>query len=154
MATQPAPAPTQPTAWQTGAPPGAMPTANPMATHVKVVAVLEIVWGALAAIGALFLLFIGSVGAAILRSAQSDGAPGWLAGAAGGLFLILAVVVGALATLAILGGTKLMAHKRSGKAITFVVAILSLLSFPIGTAYGIYALIILTREDTDRLLVD
>lgn len=142
----------QPTAWQMSPPPaGAAQGENPMAVHLKVVAILEIVWGALAALGAVIVLLIFSVANAATRA---GGAPAFVPHLLASLGILIAVVLGGLAALAIVGGSKLLHRKRSGKTITFVVAILSLLSFPIGTAYGVYALIILTRDDTDRLLVD
>lgn len=162
MAPQPAPAPAQ--TWQQPAPamsppaPSAPnladPAQNPMATHLKVVAVLEIVWGALAAIGAVVVLFVFTVGSAVLRDARNQGAPTWLSGAAAGLGLILAAIIGTLAVLALLGGTRLLKMRRSGKVLTYVVAALSLLNLPIGTAYGIYAFVILSNAKTDALLVN
>lgn len=126
-------------------------TANPMAIHVKVIAILELVWGVVAAIGALFAVFIFSTGAALFRSSGEPEAE-WLADASAGLGFLIAAVLVTLSVIAILGGVKLLGHKRSGKTLTFVSAALSLISFPIGTAFGIYAFIILTRPDTDRLL--
>ena len=138
-----------PTSWQQA------PTAaeNPMAIHVKVIAILELVWGVLAAIGALFAVFIFTTGAALFRSSGEEEAE-WLATASASLGFIIAAVLVTLAVIAILGAVKLLAHKRSGKILTFVSAALSLVSFPIGTAFGIYAFIILTRPDTDRLLAN
>lgn len=136
-------------------PPQQQPTGpNPMATHVKVIAVLEIVFGALAAIGALFVLFIFTVGSAAINDSESQGTPEWVAGAAASLGFLIAALLAAIAVISILGGLKLLAHKRSGKVLTFIAAGLALLNFPFGTAFGIYAIVILTRPDTDRLLVE
>jgi hypothetical protein len=142
-----APDPTPP-AWQQA------PAENPMAIHVKVIAILELVWGILAAIGAVFAVFVFSAGSALFRSVGEQPGAGWLADVSAALgFLITAVLV-ALAVVAILGATRLLALKRSGRTLTYVSAALSLLSFPIGTAFGIYAFVILTRPDTDRLLAN
>ncbi|HJQ93381.1 MAG TPA: hypothetical protein VJ874_03735 [Candidatus Thermoplasmatota archaeon] len=139
----PEPTPT----WQTAP----AETANPMAIHVKVVAILEIVWGVLAAIGALFILLMITVATGVT---SSTGAPGFVPGIIASFGLFILVIVAGLAVLALLGGTRLLRHRRSGRTLTYVSAALSLLSFPIGTAFGIYAFIILTRPDTDRLLTD
>jgi hypothetical protein len=128
-------------------------TENPMAIHVKVIAILELVWGVLAALGALFAIFVFSTGAALFRS-TGDAETEWLANASAGLGFVIAAILGTLAVIAILGAVKLLGHKRSGKTLTFVSAAISLISFPIGTAFGIYAFIILTRPDTDRLLTN
>ena len=156
MATQPAAQP----AWQTpmsdpsgGPAPGApgQPAQNPMLTHVKVVAILEIVWGVLAAIAAVFFLFAFGVATAVTGGA---GAPSFVPGFLAGMGIFLGLLIGALAALAIVAGMKLLKHQRSGRMMTYIVAAISLVSFPIGTAFGVYAFIILTRPDTDRLLVD
>lgn len=155
MATQPA-QPSPDPSWQMSQPSGA-PGAqqqNSMAVHVKVVAVLEVIWGVLAAIAAVFVLFIFTVGSAVLKDAEGSGAPSWLAGAAAGLGLIIAAIVGALAVLALVGGTRLLKLRRSGKVFTYIVAALSLINFPVGTAFGVYAFIILSNQKTDQLLVN
>ncbi len=152
------PAPSTPPTWQQMSPPaGATPTApahNPMAVHVKVIAVLEIVWGVLAIIGALLILFAFSVGTAAVGSAEDSGAPGWITEMMASLGILIALIVGALAAVALMGGIRLLNLRRSGKVPTYVAAALSLFWFPIGTAFGIYAIIILTRPDTDRLLAN
>lgn len=150
MATQPAPHPA--TTWQMNPPPAGMAAAeNPMSTHLKVIAILEMVWGVLAALGALVFFFIFSIGTA---ATKAGGAPGFVPGIIASFGLIFVVIAAGLAALALTGGIKLLNRKRSGKTLTFIVAVLSLISFPIGTAFGVYTLIILTRPDTDRLLVD
>jgi hypothetical protein len=151
MATQPAAQ-----TWQTppaaaSPPPAPEPVHNPMATHLKVIAVLEIVWGVLAAVGALFILMAFSIGAGVTGSV---GAPGFVPGLIATFGVFLVVLVGGLAALALVGGTRLLKLRRSGKVPTYITAALSLLSFPIGTAFAVYAFIILTRPDTDRLLVN
>lgn len=149
------PMPTPPPGYPPNPPPGQPQAENPMATHVKVVAILEIVWGALMAIGAVFALFVFTTGAALFQTASEEAEEAeWLAGASLGLGLIIALVLGTLAAIALVGGVKLLNHKRLGKTLTFVSAALSLLNFPVGTAYGIYAIVILTRPETERLLVD
>jgi len=155
MAILPAPLTQEPTAWPVGGPPAeaaASLAPNPMATHVKVVAILEIVWGGLLAAVALGLLITYPA----LRAAAKDGAPHGVlldVAASGGLALII-VLAAVVALLYLLGGILLLKRKRSGKALTFIGAVLSLPDFPFGTAYGVYALVILTRPDTGRLLVD
>lgn len=125
-----------------------------MATHVKVIAVLEIVFGSLAAIGALAVLFIFTVGSAAIDDSESQGTPEWVAGAAASMGVLIGGILAVVAVIAILGGVRLLGHKRSGKILTFVAAALALINFPFGTAFGIYAIVILTRPETDQLLVD
>ena len=138
-------------AWQPvgGATP-TRPAVNPMATHVKVVAVIEIVFASLLALGALVLLFAFGVGTAVTGS--QDEVPGFVPGIIASLGLLFVGLLAAVAILGFVGGMGLLNGKRSGKVPTFIFAGLSLLSIPFGTAYGIYAIVILTRPDTDRLL--
>lgn len=152
MATQPAQTWQPLSAPQPDAPaPPTNPANNPMATHVKIISILEIVWGVLAAILAIVFLFAFGIGSA---ATKAGGAPSFVTGMLAGMGMFLGILAAGLAVLAIVGGVKLLNHKRSGKTLTFIVAVISLISFPFGTAFGVYSLIILTREDTNRLLVD
>lgn len=139
-------------AWQQ-VPPQQVPpqTANPMAPHVKVVAVLEIVWGFLLVFAGLLILLM-----VVLSSVLSSGAgaPGFVPGIIVSFGLLILAFVAALATVAVLGGFRLLKHRRSGRTLTYVSAALSLLSFPVGTAFGVYAFIILTRPETEQLLAN
>jgi hypothetical protein len=127
-----------------------MQAENPMAIHVKVIAILFLVFGGFAAIGALLVLGSFLVGAGIFAEGDAGGFAGFLA--ALGIFLF--VVVAAFAVLYLVAGMLLLKHRRSGKGWGIAAAVPSLLSFPIGTAVGVYALVILTRPDTERLLVN
>jgi hypothetical protein len=121
---------------------------NPMATHVKVVAIVYLVFGAFAAIGALLVLAGFLTGAGLFADSGAGGLAGFLAGL--GLFLF--VIVAAFAVLYLVAGMLLLRRRRAGKGWGIAAAIPSLLSFPIGTAIAVYALVILTRPDTERLL--
>lgn len=116
-------------------------TAESMETHVKIVGIVMIVWGALAAVSTLVVLGVTSVGA----QAQM---PGFMQGMMG----FFAILLGALAVLSIGGGYGLVNHEPWSRNLAFAVAILSLFSFPIGTAFGIYTLWVITRPGAKRLL--
>ena len=134
-----------PTSWQAPA-----ATENPMAIHVKVVAIVYLVFGALAAIGAFIVLVAFLTGAGLF----ADSGAGGLAGLIAGLGMFVFIIVAAFAVLYILAGTFLLKRRRVGKGWGIAAAIPSLFSFPIGTALGVYALVILTRPETDRLLAN
>jgi hypothetical protein len=125
--------------------------ANPMAAHVRIIAILEIVWGFLVAFAGLAVLLLVALSSALTSGA---GAPGFVPGIIASFGLLILIPLAALAVVALLGGFRLLARRRSGRTLTYVSAALSLLSFPIGTAFGVYAFVILTRPDTDRLLVE
>jgi hypothetical protein len=124
---------------------------NPMETHVKVIGILDIVFGCLAALGALVLLLIFGIGSAVTGANKT---PAWLPGFLAGLGIVFSVFAALFAVLFILAGTKLVGHRRSGKVWGIVAACVQLLSFPLGTALGIYALVILTKRETEQLLVN
>jgi hypothetical protein len=133
---------TPPQSWQPA------PAENPMAVHVKVIAIIEIVWGSLVGLAALIVLFLVTVASGITTAA---GAPGFVAGIIASFGILIVLLLAPLAVLALLGGFRLLHLRRSGRTLTYVVAALSLLNFPLGTAFGVYAFIILTRPETDRL---
>lgn len=120
-----------------------------MAIHVKVVAIVYLVLGAFAAIGAFVVLVAFVTGAGLF----ADSGAGGIAGLIAGLGVFFFVIVAAFAVLYIVAGVFLLKRRRAGKGWGIAAAVASLFSFPIGTALGVYALVILTRPDTDRLLI-
>jgi hypothetical protein len=65
--------------------------------------------------------------------------PHWM----GAIIPFIATIAAIMAALAFLVGFSLLARKPWGRALAIVIAILSLLKFPIGTALGIYTLWVL-----------
>ena len=121
---------------------------NPMALHVRIIAIIYLVFGALAAIGTLVVLVAFFSGAGLFASEDEGGIAGFLAA----LGLFLALLVAAFAVMYLMAGRMLLKHRRAGKTWGIVAAIPSLFSFPVGTALGIYAMVILTRPETEQLL--
>ena len=85
-----------------------------MATHVKVLAVLFIVWGAL-------------------------------------LYAFLPITV-ATSIPSLICGVGLLKFKRWARILGIVLAALTLIHFPFGTAFGVYALYVLFQKGTEALL--
>lgn len=71
---------------------------------------------------------------------------GWIYGIAGALHGLLCGVQAVLAALA----ARAVAHPRS-KGVCMAASILALISFPLGTALGVFALVVLMRPSVDRL---
>jgi hypothetical protein len=121
-----------------------------MVTHVKVIAVLFILFGALGLLGALFSgLLLGSVAGLVGVSGEA-GAP---AGAAAiGLFgTILTIVLLILSIPNILCGVGLLKLRPWARILGIVLGIIALIHIPLGTIFGVYALIILFRKDVEAL---
>jgi len=96
--------------------------------------------GGLQLLGGIFIALIyGGIGGMMLASSRRDDEQ-----MMGGIFLVLAVVVGVLMLLFgglyLFGGFKLLKEKKIGRTLGIIGSILALLSFPLGTAMGVYGL--------------
>jgi hypothetical protein len=139
-------------------------TANPMAGHVKAVAIIDMVFAALTFLVALAIIFAFGVGAAAVGSAQQYGAPAWVANMLGAMAFVLGAISIGIGILYLLAGLRLMSFRRSGKGLGVAAAVVQIVIglptlfgggvgiIPLGA--GIYGLVILTRNDTDRLLTN
>ncbi len=122
-----------------------------MQTHVKVVAVLYIVMGALNLLGAMFFVFAFSIaGIAAGMSGDPDAAMAMpiigITGTALVVFLLL------LSIPPIVVGIGLMRHREWARIAGIVIAALLIFHFPIGTAVGVYGLWTLLNGETARLM--
>jgi hypothetical protein len=123
-----------------------------MDTHVKVVAILNIVLGALGLLGALavFLIFGGAAG--IIGSA-GRGEPD--AGVAVGIVALVGTVIFVLILFislpCLIAGIGLLDYKEWARILTIILSVLNLVNFPLGTAIGAYSLWALLSRDTAQL---
>ncbi len=123
-----------------------------MATHVKVIAVLFLVCGAMLVALAFFMPAVLGLIASIVRS---DGDPDaalasnvlGITGAALSLFF------GVLAVPFVATGWGMLKLKSWSRIAGIVLGALLLTQIPVGTAIGIYALVILFRKDTEAVFV-
>jgi hypothetical protein len=114
--------------------------------HVKILAWLNIVFGGLGVLVALFVLvFFG--GLAIVSTDNDPGAQGVL-GAIGGIAFIL---IAALSLPCIVAGIGLLKFRSWAQILTIIMSVLSLVSFPFGTALGVYGLWVLLNKETKPL---
>jgi hypothetical protein len=122
-----------------------------MTTHVKVLGVLYIVFGALGVCAALFLgLGLGIASGVVGTAADVEDAAVALpiigiAGTALVVFL-LAVSLPGLIT-----GIGLLKFQPWARIVGIVLAAINLISFPFGTALGIYGLWVLLNKETEAL---
>ena len=112
-------------------------------THVRVAAVLHIV---MACLGLLFLLVVGAMVGAFGALGSDWGVPRDVAAWVGGIGLILVVAFALLVIAEFVGAVLLLQGSESGRIITIVFSVLSLLNLPFGTAIGAYSLWALLRE--------
>jgi hypothetical protein len=122
-----------------------------MQQHVKIVAILFIVFGALY----LVLAVTGFVFGAGLAAVVHANAPGNDEGVIGALGVggCFAVIAGALAILGLpkmIAGWGLLRYRNWARILTIILAIVGLWAFPFGTILGVYALWVLLHPETTR----
>ena len=121
-----------------------------MATHVKVIAVLFIAGGILLLLGAFFTPLVLGTLAAVVGASNDEGAA---VGAAvlGFTGAALSLVLGLMALPSLICGWGLLTFRSWARILAIVLAAIALTNFPLGTAFGVYALVILFRKDTEAL---
>ena len=115
-----------------------------MEKHVQVLGILYIVFGVMGLIGALTVFVILGIGG--LFSPDEDAA--LLAVGVGG-FIAFIILITSIPC--IVAGWGLMKHQNWARILTLVLSFLNLLSFPFGTALGIYGIWLLFKDETVRL---
>lgn len=118
--------------------------------HNKLLGIFHLVQGGLQAFGGIAVgLIYGFIGLAISNSARRADEE-----MMGNLFIILAFVIAPLvlifAAINLTAGYKLIKEKAGARTWGIVASILSLWSFPLGTALGVYGLWFLFGEEGKR----
>jgi hypothetical protein len=123
-----------------------------MEQHIKVLSVLFIILGILGIVVAVAFLLLGAGTAATILAQDNSNDARVGAAWAGGCITFVAALFGIMAIPSIIAGWGLSQHKAWARILTIILAILSLPQFPVGTAIGIYALVILFNEESKRIL--
>ena len=122
-----------------------------MQSHVKLLAILNIVFGSLLVLGGVIVMVvlggIGLAGAASTNSEDAAVALPILGGIGGIIFFVLLI----LGLPQILAGWGLLNYKPWARILTIVLSVLHLFSFPLGTALGVYGLWVLLKPETEAL---
>lgn len=111
-----------------------------MATHIKVLGWLHIVFGCFGLLLALAVgggVMLGSMFAGSLRDSAIVGIFGGFA----------AVMLGGMAVLQLILGWGLLSKKQWARILGIILGVISLIRFPLGTALGIYTLWVLLSKD-------
>ena len=104
-------------------------------------------WIGLSAFGIIFALFIFSIlaGVALIaRDPQAAAIVTFVASAVALFFVVLSIP-------GIVGGIGVLRRQRWARILVIVLAAISLVNFPIGTALGIYSLWVLLQRETQEL---
>lgn len=115
-----------------------------MTQHVKIVAILSIIFGALMVVLGLAVFGIVTGAGAISGDVEAMWITGAVGSIAGGALVLLGLP-------AIIGGVGLLKERGWARILIIIVAALSLLNFPFGTAYGIYAIYVLMHDQVKPL---
>jgi hypothetical protein len=125
-----------------------------MGDHVKILGVLNIVWSAIGILaGVIVLLVFGGLAGAmgITGASGNDSSALMVAPIMVLIGLGIVILVSVLSLPAFIGGIGLMKYKPWSRTLMIVVSMFHLLSFPFGTALGVYGLWVLFHEETKRL---
>jgi hypothetical protein len=122
-----------------------------MEQHVRLLAILNIVWGGLGVLIALFVLvFFGGLAGLVSTHAEPDSEVGAaVLGLIGGVaFLVVAI----LSAPSLVAGIGLLNFRSWAQPLTIIVSVLNLFSLPFGTALGIYGLWVLFSDEAKALI--
>jgi hypothetical protein len=121
-----------------------------METHIKVLGILHIVFGALGVLAALVILFVFG-GIAGLVSATSQVSDARIAvPIVGGIGSFIFFIVLALSLPGLIAGIGLLEFRPWARILTIILSIFELIHVPFGTALGIYGLWVLLSQGSER----
>jgi hypothetical protein len=122
---------------------------NPMQSHVKILAILHIVFGALGILLGLggLALFGGIAGIVGMNASDDEAAVAIpILGGIGGLILVFALLV---SVPGIIAGVGMLSFKPWSRVLGIVISVLQLINFPLGTVLGFYGMwVLFSREGT------
>ena len=118
-----------------------------MEQHVKVVAILNIVYGGLGVLIALLvLLFFGGMAGVVHSDPSPDSDVG--VAALGVIGVVGFIVIALISVPAVIGGIGLLKFREWARILLIVMSALNLINIPFGTALGVYGLWTLLNDRT------
>ena len=122
-----------------------------MENHVKVLGILNVVYGGMGLLGGLIAVLVLGGTAGILQSVSQREPDAWIAASiVGTLALIVFVLVTVLSIPCIIAGYGLLSGKSWGVMFALVISAINVLNIPIGTCIGGYGLWVLFRIMNQR----
>jgi hypothetical protein len=118
--------------------------------HVTILAILTTIWGALAMLIGVSMLFLAAAPVALLNAPQGD-AVGFAAGFMAGMFALTGLFALVWGAAHVWAAARLKRHDPLGRMVGLGLALVDLLILPFGTALGIYALWVLLTNEGRRL---
>ena len=121
-----------------------------MERHATILAILTAIWGALAVLVGVSMLFLAVGPVAILSGPQGDGV-GFAAGFMAAVFALCGLFALAWGGTHLWAATLIRRRQALGRLLGLGLALVNLLILPFGTALGIYALWVLLTNEGRRL---
>jgi hypothetical protein len=121
-----------------------------MTTHVKVLTVLAFVTSIASLVGVIFAsIKLGFLGAELRNQQDENSGIALAILGLSGIALVVKLIV--FFVLNLLSGWGLQRRRRWGRILAIIVACISLIYFPIGSAVGAYALWVLFNKETEAM---
>jgi hypothetical protein len=121
-----------------------------VAHHVTILAILTTIWGALAMLIGVSMLFLAAAPVALLNAPQGE-AVGFAAGFMAGVFALTGLFALLWGGAHVWVATRLKRYDPRGRMVGLGLALIDLVILPFGTALGIYALWVLLTNEGRRL---
>lgn len=122
-----------------------------MDTHIKVVGILHVIFGAIGILVAVgFLLLFGGIAGVVGLSADHPDAAVAVP-IVGALGTILFLIIGVISLPGLIGGIGLLKLAPWSRVLMIVISALELVNVPFGTALGIYGLWVLNRPESEAM---
>jgi Na+-transporting NADH:ubiquinone oxidoreductase subunit NqrB len=120
--------------------------------HIRILAILSRVWGALAALIGVSM-FVLALGAASLLLGPQGAAVELAAGLTAGLFALASLVALLWGGASLWSAARISRHEPLGRTVGLALGVVNLLVLPFGTALGAYALWVLLAHEGRRHFV-
>ncbi len=121
--------------------------------HLKLLSIFHYVWGGLTACGCCFGGFYALLGGGFMAAAGQNQGQGAPPAFFGGIFLVvgifIALLAGTMSVLTILAGRNLA--RRTNYIFCLVIAAITCVSFPFGTALGVFTIVVLQRPTVKQM---
>ena len=125
-----------------------------MESHIKIIAILHIIFGSITVLAGLaVLVFFGGLASVIGGNAHDSDALVAIP-IIGGIGSIICIVLLVMGLPGIIAGIGMLQFRSWGRILGIVISALDLISFPFGTALGIYGLWALLSREGELLFLN
>jgi hypothetical protein len=118
-----------------------------MESHVKLLGILHIIFGAMGVLSAFAILALAS-GIAEMLGMPANGSDAVFALPVFGIGVVIAILMLLISVPGVIGGIALVRHAHWARFFMIVISACELPNFPLGTALGVYGIWVLTRHAT------